>query len=212
MYQTRERIYLYHAYALGMGGSVGSDGERQNIDSAGSAVLSVAGGAGHARQTGYCFFRCGKNNDSPFYIRIADVQSEVVGFEDASGYTTRSRSTLRGLDINGVVKADLVESALESRHAGAACANREEPAISILDSRFEGLTINGVEVTACRNEAFECYPTYGGLRALVDGALDENDERARTLRPRLRAGSLLDVPDDAPQYVTDLCHRFVNPN
>lgn len=214
MYQTKERIYFYHAYALALGGFVASDGERQNIDSAAATVLSVAGGSGHVRQTGYRFFRCGKNSEKNFYIRLEDAQSEVVGFETAEGYTTRSRTTLRGLDINGIVKADLVESALESHHAGTSCERREEPQIHILDSHFEGLTVDGVEVKPTRNDAFDHYPTYGGLRALVDGQLDDNDERARVLRPRLRAASLMDLPDEPtpPSYAIDLSERYVSPH
>lgn len=208
MYQTRERVYYYHGYALGFGGFVGTDGERQNIDSIASTVLSVAGGAGHARQTGYCFFRCGKNNEPNFYVRIEEAFSEVVGYETADGYTTRSRSTLHGLDINGVVKADVVESSLESHHAGAACANKEEPQISVLNSRFEGLTIAGVEVTPHRSEVFDCLPTYEGLRGFVDGT--QVDDRTRELRPGFRAASLMDVDQNAPPYVADLCHRYVS--
>jgi hypothetical protein len=213
MYQTRERDYVYHAYAIGLGGFVASDGERQNIESTGSAVLSISGGAGHVRQTDYCFFRCSKNGGNNFYIRVDDVQSEVVGYEHADGYTTRARTTLRGLDINGVVKADLVESALESHHASAACQQKQEPHIGILNSRFEGLIVSGVPVEPKPHGILDRYPTYGGLRALVDGA-GEDDDDSRTLRPRLRAASLMDVPPEPPPplYVTDLCKRYVRPD
>src|SRR5207244_2659858 len=105
MYKTQDRLYFYHAYALAAGGYVESDGERQNIDSAGSVVLSIAGGSGHARQSDYRFCRCGKNGGDDFYLRIDEVRSEVVGFENAGGYTTRSKTVLHGLDINGVVTA-----------------------------------------------------------------------------------------------------------
>src|SRR5438094_358674 len=132
MYQTSERFYIYHAYAIGAGGFVTSDGDRQSIDSTGSAVLPVTGGSGHTRQTGYCFFRCGKNGGNNFYLRIEDVQSEAVGFEHAGGYTTRARTILRGLDINGVVKADVVESTVESEHASAACEKKQEAKIGVL--------------------------------------------------------------------------------
>ncbi len=211
MYQTKERFYFYHAYTIGVGGFVASDGERQNIESAGSAVLPITGGGGHTRHSGYCFFRCGKNSGGNFYLRVDDIQSEVVGYEHADGYTTRARTTLRGLDINGVVKADLVESALESQHTSVACEKKDEPRISVLDSRFVNLTVSGVPVEPTRSEVFDRYPTYGGLRALVDGASDEN-EQARALRPRLRAASLMDLPeggDAPPPYVVDLSRRYV---
>src|SRR2546430_1786476 len=99
MYKTKDRVYIYHAYAVAAGGYVESDGERQNIDSAGSVVLSISGGSGHARQSDYLFCRCGKNGEENFYFRIDEIRSEVVGFEHAGGYTTRSKTVLRGLDI-----------------------------------------------------------------------------------------------------------------
>jgi len=207
MYKSPDRYYLYNANALAAGGFVTSDGNRQNIESAASVVLSMSGGSGHVTQTGYRFLWCGRTTN--FYIRIAESECEVVGYEDSEGYHTRAKSILRGLDINGVITADVVESAVESLHttAGCAAAPHHEPAIELLNSRFEGLKVSGVSLSPQRSQAFSACPTYESLRALVDGT----DAETATLRTRLRAASLMDVPTDppAPQYAVDMCNRFV---
>jgi hypothetical protein len=208
MYKSPERYYLYHAYALAAGGFVTSDGNRQNIESAASVVLSMSGGSGHVTQTGYRFLWCGRTTN--FYIRIAESECEVVGYEDSEGYHTRSKSILRGLDINGVITADVVESALESLHttAGCAAAPHHEPAIELLNSRFEGLKISGVSVSPQRSPVFDSCPTYDSLNAFVNGS---SSVPAATLRPRFRVASLMDVPTDPPptQYVTDMSTKYV---
>jgi hypothetical protein len=209
MYKPRDRYYLYHAYALAAGGYVTSDGNRQNIESAASVVLSMSGGSGHVTQTGYRFFWCGR--ESNFFIRIAESECEVTGYEDSAGYHTRSRSTLRGVDVNNVIVADKIESVVESLHTVAACASnpRQEPAIRLLSSGFEGLKVAGVAIEPKRSRAFDEFPTYDGLRAFVDGA---GQAEFAELRPSLRAASLMDVPDaepPAPDYVQDMCRRFV---
>lgn len=206
MYNSPERYYLYHAYALAAGGFVTSDGNRQNIESAASVVLSMSGGSGHVNQTGYRFLWCGRTTN--FYIRIAESECEVVGYEDSEGYHTRSKSILRGVDINGVITADVIESAVESLHttAGCAAAPHHEPAIELLNSRFEGLKISGVSFDPQRSDVFNTCLTYDSLKTFIAGT---NTVTPATLLPRFREASLMALPANPPLYASDMCNRFI---
>src|SRR5213076_487778 len=88
----------------------------------------------------------------------------------ADGYTTTARSRLEGLDINGVVTADVVESVLESRH-NLAGGSRDEGEIRISSgdhrSQIKGLKINRVPVTVNVSDTFDVHTKFEDLRKLV---------------------------------------------
>src|SRR5205085_5382762 len=148
--KRRDHIFFYNGNAVALGGYIESDGSRTPIASVAPAVVPIVGGSSHAHHKGYCFpERSFFKKAGPFTISVKHAESEVYGKEVAGGYVTVARSRLENLNVNDIIKADLVESVLESVHrAGPSHGDEGEVRVFTAErkSRIEGLTIAGVTV------------------------------------------------------------------
>ena len=135
----------------------------------------------------------------------------MYGTERADGYTTTARSRLEGLDINGVVTADVVESVLESRHSLTG-GSRDEGEIRVSSgdrrSQIKGLRINKVSVTVNVSDTFDIHTRFEDLRNFL-GQKQGLSTADTARRQSFCDMSLLERPEDkeVPDYVDDLC-RF----
>jgi hypothetical protein len=210
-YKRRDHIFFYNGNAVALGGYVESDGARIPFESVAPTVVSIVGGSSHARHKDYCFpeKRGVFKKHSDFFIEVKHAESETWGTERAGRYITFARSRLEGLNINDVVKADVVEAVLESSHpiqrggeADIRVATEER------ESRIEGLKVANVKVETKLNRNLTQYTTFASLNGFIAqpqqaAASDRNAVAARQSFCRM---SLMEPPGkDAPEYVADLC-------
>jgi hypothetical protein len=219
----RDHVFLYHGYALALGGYVERNGGRQMIDGIAPAVLPVSGGSSHTRRTGY---RCPEREPQTFIGMAGDerteftvtadyAESEVYGSENGCNYRTVARSFISNLNINNVVTAEEVEAILESTHPMQASKGAEHGRIhartDARESRIKGLRIRGVEVNTKRLAALDDVSTYEELDGLLNNKESALALRHGGLKQAICATGLFDEPKDAPDYVQDLC-RFKRPD
>ena len=203
-YEKRIEEHLYHAFALGVGGFLERDRKKQPIPIAAPNALSVSGGSGMSQQKGYEFtYRDSKRKGRDFSITIDEVTTEVAATELEDRWLTMGRAELRNVNINNVVKADLVRGVLTSVHMKRKTlrAKKQEAPISAKGSAFENLTVNGVPVRLAMDDTIETNPTHEKLRKFMSGRLKE----AASFRSR----NFLEKSGLKDDYVCDM-ERFIN--
>ena len=221
-YRRRDHLFFFHGYALAVGGVVERNGSRQTIDGVAPSVLSIAGGSSHSRTTGFkypareleTFVGADGKTKEEFFVTFDYAESETYGYEINCEYRTVARSLILGLNINNVVRADVVEGVLESVHPVRA-GNGEEHAhirtrTDARESRIEGLTIRGASVQTTRLAALDDFATFEALDDVLNNAKETvgpDDEKRRMVKRALCDTSLLEPPDaDDEPYVQDLCN------
>jgi hypothetical protein len=172
-YEQRKEEHLYHAFALGAGGYIERDRKKVPIPIAAPNALSVWGGSGETRQKGYEFvFKDPKTKrGADFHMTIGEVLTEVAATELEDRWMTFARSELRNVNINGVVKADLVRGVLNSTHMKRKSMRQKklEAPVSARGSEFQNLTVNGISVRVALDETIETHATREKLWKFLNG-------------------------------------------
>lgn len=206
-YEQKDHIFLYNGYALGAGGFVEIDDEKFYVN-APSSVLSITGG-GRASDSGKVSFstprRKGKRR---FFLTIGKVETEVTGEERDGSYVTTTLTTVRKLNVNDVLTADVLTAHTQSVHKKPKKDERaEEAAVLVLPgSDVKGLKINGKRSALKRDEVAMRIDTLVSARAACDGkGLLQNagPDGQREFRRR----NYLDADDQAPLYVRDIASQ-----
>jgi hypothetical protein len=203
-YEKRTEEHLYHAFALGVGGFLERDRKKQPIAIAAPNALSVSGGSGLSQQKGYEFvYRDPKRQGRDFSITVDEVTTEVAATELEDRWLTMGRAELRNVNINDVVKADLVRGVLTSMHMKRKTlrAKKQEAPISAKGSAFENLTVKGVPVRLAMDDTIESNPTHEKLRKFTTG----RQKAAETFRSR----NFLQKSGSKDDYICDM-ERFIN--
>jgi hypothetical protein len=202
-YHARTEEHLFHGFASGVGGYIERDFVKQPIPLAGGLALSVSGGVGSTCHNNYDFVYIDKNREraADFRLQADKIFTVVTGAEREDGWLTTAQSELVNLDINGVVRADLVRAVTTSFHRRR--ANLDEPkaeaVISTKGSAFVNLTVRGVPVRVAPDETFERYATHEELRQFMASGSSE----ARAFRER----NFLERSGRSDDYVCDM-ERF----
>ena len=126
--------FQFHASAAGVSGEI-TVPFTDVIEVQAPSALPATGGysRGHADQFKY---------KEIFSFQSANTQVTGSFSKDTNSWDTLMTSTVAGLDIMGMVQADLIVARLASRHV----VGDKEPSIIPLGSHFEGLRIAGVPV------------------------------------------------------------------
>jgi hypothetical protein len=167
-FEPVNHVFLYHAYALALGGWVKTGGRVTPIEGIAPSVLSVAGGFGsasaHHVNTGvrgqYPF---GLTGPGDFYVYVGHAYTEVRGEEneDAGEYRTSVRSVLDNVRINDVLSIDHAEAILRSTHRKPdPDGNAPDAEIVVGDSNILGVNVAGTAVDLARHTAPAGVPTF----------------------------------------------------
>lgn len=150
---ANQRTYLYNGHGHALSGRITRPFD-QIIDVQAGMSLPSAGGYGSTRAVNF---------------RLKEVVSFDAAYTQVSGseskedhsHTTLVSSTIEGLNVLDVVKADRVVARLASHHP----AGHDEPHIVLVGSHFENLRIAGCPVQVELNhEVFLRADTYATLR------------------------------------------------
>lgn len=205
-YESKEQIFLYHAYGLGIGGWIERKGTKFLLESVAPGALSVVGGLAESSQKKYTFQQAG------FSISVAEATTKLWSRETDEEWITDAESTLVGFDLCGRVKADRIVSRLTSRHSKQTDRKREKERarISFKGSMIEGLSIDDTRVSIDTDDLLDEFPTYAGLNDLIGGKKVPSprpgfDKRqCATWSKNLKRKNLLQSKRSDPQYVRDL--------
>lgn len=174
-----DHLFLYHAYALALGGWVrDKQGRFTPIDSIAPSVLSITGGFGSAvAHNRNLSLRdrspFGDGGPNEFYIYVGHAYTEVRGVETEDPnpfgtYRTTVRSVLDDVRINDVLAIEHAEAVLVSTHPRPGSgAPPSEAQIVIGDSNIAGASVLGVPVTLTRHNEVDRVPTYEDLHLQV---------------------------------------------
>jgi hypothetical protein len=104
--------FLYRGSAVGVGGRI-SDPPLGEIPSQAATTLPIDGGTAEARVQGYGFHGI-VSIDSAHSVIRGNPDLKTMGIDCADVFRTVTTSTVNGLDIDGVVRADSMAAVLES--------------------------------------------------------------------------------------------------
>ena len=132
---SKNRVFYYHADASPIGGHFTKPNE-SIIESHGSSSLAQGGGHVSASVSDYV------HPDK--LVSFKRAYSEIEGKVSKTGsWTTLVTSVVEGLNVLDMVKVDRVIATLAVEHPN----NGGHPKASVVDSIFENLTIDGVQVS-----------------------------------------------------------------
>lgn len=213
-YEKRDSLFLYHAYALGLGGWVERDGRKYPIDSLAPGVLSVVGGETKTTSPAWRF----KQDD--FYVSVDSAVARLWTEETDDAWISNVETTLSGFDLSGRVQARTIVARLTSTHKKQVDPRRprkERAKISFKGSRIEGLSIERKEVPFGADDVLDEFATHGELTSVLAGKNQPKPRPGLDARACAAWGGnykrrslLTSVRGDAP-YVTDLVKKFVSP-
>jgi hypothetical protein len=159
--ESTHRTYLYNGHGHALSGHILRPFD-QIIDVQAGMSLPTSGGYGASRVEKF---------------RLKEIISFEAAYTQVSGslkkedssHTTLVTSTIEGLNILDVVKADRIVARLASNHP----AGHDEPHITLVGSHFENLRIAGCPVhVELNHDVFLRADTYAGLRKEFESNAD----------------------------------------
>jgi hypothetical protein len=130
---SKRRVFYYHADAAPIGGHFTKPDEKF-VHSHGSSSLAQAGGHTASRVSAFKLDKL---------VSFDHAYSEIHGAPTKTGsWAIQVTSTVEGLNVLDMVKADRVIASLSVEHPGTGGHAKA----SVVGSKFENLTINGVKV------------------------------------------------------------------
>jgi hypothetical protein len=160
-----ERTFLYHAHATGVSGRITLPFD-EIIPVQAPAAIPVTGGYSATRVENFRY------RDILSFRSATSVVSGDFSVKNQA-YETLMSASVEGLNILGVVTADVMVARLTSRHP----KDGSEPSIIPLGSYFENLRIAGCKVDAPLNtEQFTRCAQYHEVRRTIN---EDPDVRAR---------------------------------
>jgi hypothetical protein len=216
--QGRNHQFLYHAYALALGGWVHDrHGQLTSLPNLAPSVLSITGGYASACEKHVNFvipglYGFGAAPAQPFQLYVGRAYSEVRGdLVDDKQYVTRVRSILEDVRINDDFYVQHAEAALESRHDRPENGSTTlETEVLVGDSTMSGVHVRGEKVELERHADPDRHPRYGELRSYVDRRRRRAVVGAAV--PQTGGGGdtslegLAELSDDDRDWINDLCN------
>lgn len=206
--EGRNHVFLYHAYALALGGWVrDKHGQITSLPSLAPSVLSMTGGYGAACEKNINFavpgsYQFGKDRARGFHLYVGHAYSEVRGtVEDDvkpyGQYVTRVRSILDNVRFNDDLYIEHAEAVLESRHDNPGNGKPvPEAEVVVGDSDMFGVFVRGAKVQFTKRRDPDRMPRYGAMREKIDPYLKRKHEALVNGRPD---------PEDGDPFIDDLC-------
>jgi len=206
-YESRDQIFYYHGYALGLGGFIERKGTMLAIPSVGSAALSVAGGnacvqSGPFSWTPPC--------DPPpeqggFSISVDSVTSQLSAKEDKDFWTTEAEVRITNFNLCNRVKVGLMVNRMVSQHKKRLCPTFDpekdhQPRIMVGESQYFNVLIDGEPIDVRVDQGLDQYARHAELQTFM------NQNQAYCNHSLTQCGT------NAPEYVQDLVHKHTSPH
>ncbi|HLJ29216.1 MAG TPA: hypothetical protein VKY85_21085 [Candidatus Angelobacter sp.] len=199
-------MYLYHAHAVALGGTIERP-DSQTIEGVAGCVLPLSGGTSSASS--------GKFDNG--LVAFDSAQSQLTGsVETRNGqlvHVTGVSTVINGLNIRNMFMADQVVVRIASEHsprppmpsppAGTPVPPLDEPSIITTGCHFDNLKIAGHQVTVdMDHKVFVDFPTYGDCQRAWSGS-----DRGR-LEPRLLGSTMPPPGATDPQHLREIYQGF----
>jgi hypothetical protein len=192
---SREQIFLYHAYANGVGGFIERNGQTLAIPSIGGAALSSAGGKAF-RETGPFSWAPPFEPKPPegFSISVERITTKLWTEENDSEWVSNAEVRVYGFNLCERVKIGLMVNRLTSRHPKG--IRREElpdqgqPHISYEGSQYWNVLIDDEPVHVTIDRDVDAHKTHDRLK--------------NHLKRRAATAS----PVETPRFLKDLKEKF----
>lgn len=217
MYESKKQILLHHGYALGCGGYVERDGTQLPIDAVAPAVISIVGGKCRTERSDWQFELPKTAKYPRFFISLSKCVTEVSSKEDRKQWTTTAESTVEGLNLCDVIRADRVTMKLTSVHLKKKKGQRKsEPRISFEGSEFVGLSVNRVGFDIPIDRDLDCFQTHGEVKKVIRGKLWPTPRRGLPLAAckewtkNFNPRNLVTAGREEPEYMRDLARKYVS--
>lgn len=176
----QNHMFLYHAYALALGGWV-QDKEHHLLPiHVAPSVLPYTGGYGSnsAENVNLGFplkFPFGEQGPPDFHIYVGHAYTEVSGIdtddENPFGiYKTTARSILDDVRINDVFVVEHAEAILTSTHEKPRPEEEPEGKVVVGDSNMFGVRVAGKDVALAKRDYVDHEPTFGVMQNLLTPA------------------------------------------
>jgi hypothetical protein len=131
MLKKEEKRFLYRAHALAVAGSF-TKPHNEHMEAQAGSALSITGGVASGRVENF------RHRD---IVSFSSAYTQVVGTEGSGegDYTTLTTATIEGLNIMGVLRADLVVARMALHHY----MDGREASVLTIGSHIDGLKIAG---------------------------------------------------------------------
>ena len=179
-YRRRNHMFLYHAYALALGGWVHDKEHHLLPIHVAPSVLPYTGGYGSnsAENVNLGFplkFPFGTEGPPDFHIYVGRAYTEVSGIdtndEDPSAiYKTTARSILDDVRINDVFIVEHAEAILTSTHEKPRDGYEPEGKVVVGDSDMFGVRVAGKDVALSKRDYVDREPTFSAMQAQLTPA------------------------------------------
>src|SRR5215471_7678089 len=197
-------MYLYHAHAVALGGTI----ERpvpQTIPALADCSLPIAGGTSSAKESRF------DNGLIAFDSAQSDLTGSVEIRNGSTVYVTGVSVSINGLNVRNMLMADQVVLRIAAEHdqppnpgPGQPFPQWGEPRIITTGSHFDNLKIAGHSVTLDMvHDVFHDLPTYGDCQA------DWNRGQQSRLRPTLMGSTLNPPGPNDPDHLKEIYNGFV---
>ena len=137
------RRFLYTGYAIGFSGRITAPFD-EVIESQAVSALPTTGGYSSGRVDGF-------KHHEILSIASSHTQTSGIYSEKNSAFETLVSGVVEGINIEDLVRADIIVGRITSRHPGVAPAPEDgpdEPSITAAGSYFGKLIVAGHELTA----------------------------------------------------------------
>lgn len=154
MIKPQNSRFLYRAQGLVAGGFLLRPAEELIAPEGGSATLAITGGYNSSRISNF------RHRD---ILSLRSGYTMVTGRKSVDGerFETVVTSVVENLNIMGVVTVDRIVARVSSFHPDQ---DNAEPSITPLGSHFQGLRVNGRDVSfTCLADDFKGLETYSGM-------------------------------------------------
>jgi len=215
-YRSRNHDFLYHAYALALGGWVHDKEHHVLPIHVAPSVLPYVGGYGSNSEANVNIgfplkYPFGQEGPPDFHIFIGRAYTEVSGIDvddmnPEAEYRTTARSVLDDVRINDVLSVEHAEAVLMSTHEKPRDGSDPEGRVVVGNSDMFGVRVAGKDVGLSKRDYVDREPTFTAMQSLltpapagagggsgwIDELLDWQDPRA--------------VPSDDPdlEYARDM--------
>jgi hypothetical protein len=177
-YRSKKHMFLYHAYALALGGWVHDKEHHLLPIHVAPSVLPYTGGYGSnsAENVNLGFplkFPFGTEGPADFHIYIGRAYTEVSGIDTdddnpSAIYKTTARSILDDVRINDVFSVQHAEAILTSTHEKPSASNPDpEGRVVVGDSDMFGVRVAGKDVGLAKHDYVDQEPTFTRMQNLL---------------------------------------------
>lgn len=194
-------MYLYHAHAMALGGSVNRP-VSQDIAARGSCSLSPAGGTSSAREGKF------DNGLVSFDSAQTDLTGSVETQNGKTTYFTSASVAICGLNICNMIMADQIVLRIAGEHdqppepaKGKSSPQWGEARIITTGCHFDNLKIAGHRVTVNTDHSlYSDFPTHEGLQA----EWRKGGRNKSRILENLQGRRLPKPPDTDPVHLCDV--------